>query len=65
MTVVFIAVLILVPEHSERMRAATKGYAEMHLIPGAGHAMSVLTDPKAYRAIDRKFLAEQFPGCRR
>ena len=52
----------ILPEHSERMKAATKGYAELHLIPGAGHAMSVLTDPKAYQAIVRKFLTEQFPG---
>ena len=37
------------PEHSERMKAATGGYAEIHLIPGAGHAMSVLTDPEGYR----------------
>lgn len=53
----------ILPEHSERMKAATKGYAELHLIPGAGHAMSVLTDPKAYQAIVRKFLTEQFPGA--
>ena len=52
----------ILPEHSERMKAATKGYAELHLIPGAGHAISVLTDPKAYQAIVRKFLTEQFPG---
>ena len=52
----------ILPEHSERMKAATKGYAELHLIPGAGHAMSILTDPKAYQAIVRKFLTEQFPG---
>jgi len=52
----------ILPEHSERMKAATKGYAELHLIPGAGHAMSVLTDPKKYQAIVRGFLTEQFPG---
>ena len=52
----------ILPEHSERMKAATKGYAELHLIPGAGHAMSILTDPKKYQAIVRKFLTEQFPG---
>lgn len=52
----------ILPEHSERMKAATKGYAELHLIPGAGHAMSVLTDSKKYQAIVRGFLTEQFPG---
>lgn len=52
----------ILPEHSERMKAATKGYAELHLIPGAGHALSILTDPKKYQAIVRKFLTEQFPG---
>ena len=52
----------ILPEHSERMKAATKGYAELHLIPGAGHALSILTDPKKYQAIVRGFLTEQFPG---
>ena len=52
----------ILPEHSERMKEATKGYAELHLIPGADHAMSVLTDPKAYRKYVADFLAEQFPG---
>ncbi|MBR2853468.1 MAG: alpha/beta fold hydrolase [Clostridia bacterium] len=50
------------PEHSERMKEATKGYAEMHLFPGAGHAMSILTDPKSYGEYVANFLAEQFPG---
>ena len=50
------------PEHSERMKEATKGYAEMHLFPGAGHAKSILTDPKAYGEYVASFLAEQFPG---
>ena len=50
------------PEHSERMKEATGGYAEIHLVPGAEHAMSILTDPKAYREYVANFLAEQFPG---
>ena len=50
------------PEHSERMKEATKGYAEIHLFPGADHAMSILADPKAYRKYVADFLAEQFPG---
>ena len=53
---------VIPPEHSERMKKATKGYAEMHLVPGADHAMSVLTDPKAYREYVASFLADQFPG---
>ena len=51
----------ILPEHSERMKEATKGYAELHLIPGADHAMSVLTDPEAYRKYVADFLAGQFP----
>lgn len=39
----------IVPEHSRRMRAETKGASELVLIPGAGHAQSVLTDPDLYR----------------
>ena len=50
------------PEHSERMKEATKGYAEIHLVPGAEHAMSILTDPKGYRQYVASFLTEQFPG---
>ena len=52
----------ILPEHSERMKNATKGYAALHLIPGADHAMSVLTDPESYRKFVAGFLAEQFPG---
>ena len=44
------------PEHSRRMREATGGYAEIRLIPGAGHAMSVLTEPEMYREAVAKFL---------
>lgn len=52
----------IAPEHSKRMKEATKGYAELHLIPGAGHAKSILTDPKAYREYVANFLAGQFQG---
>ena len=52
----------ILPKHSKRMKEATKGYAELHLIPGADHAMSVLTDPEAYRKYVADFLAGQFPG---
>ena len=51
----------ILPEHSERMKAATKGYAEMHLIGGAAHAMSAIADPKAYGEYLAGFLASQFP----
>ncbi len=52
----------ITPDHSEKMKNATKGYAEVHLIPGAGHAASVLTDPDAYRKYVADFLAGQFSG---
>ena len=52
----------IAPEHSKRMKEAAKGYAELHLIPGAGHAKSILTDPKAYREYVANFLAGQFQG---
>ena len=46
----------VLPENSEKMKAATQGYAELHLIPGAAHADSVLTAPEAYREIVSAFL---------
>ncbi len=46
----------ILPEHSERMRQATRGYAELHLIPGAEHAMSILTDPKSYQQLVSDFI---------
>ena len=52
----------ILPEHSEKMKAMTKGYAELHLIDGAAHAMSVITGPDAYRKYVAAFLAAQFPG---
>ena len=48
----------ILPEHSERMKAATQGYAELRLIPGAGHAASMLTDPDLYAETVRSFLAQ-------
>lgn len=44
------------PEHSERMREATRGYSEVHLIANAGHAQSVLVNPVEYEARVRAFL---------
>jgi hypothetical protein len=52
----------ILPEHSQRMKEATRGYAEVHMIPGAGHAMSVLTDPEGYKNLVSAFLSKEFPG---
>ena len=49
------------PEHSEKMKNATQGYAEIRLIPGAGHAQSVLKAPDAYREYVTGFLKKLFP----
>ncbi len=45
------------PDNSRRMSEATAGYSELHLIPGAGHAKSVLTDPGLYAEIVKTFIA--------
>ena len=47
----------ILPEHSERMQQMTKGYSELHLIPGAAHAASVLAAPEEYKEIVESFLA--------
>ena len=52
------------PEHSQRMMKDTKGYAEVHLIPGAGHAESILTDPETYQQLVSSFLEKQFPDVK-
>ena len=39
----------ILPKNSQDMAARTSGYSEVHLIPGAEHAMSILTDPVKYR----------------
>ena len=52
----------ILPEHSENMKKETKGYAELHLMKGAAHAMSVIADPDTYREYVAAFLARQFPG---
>ena len=51
----------ITPEHSKKMMKDTEGYAEVHLIPGAGHAQSVLTDPETYRQLVSSFLKNRFP----
>lgn len=49
----------ILPKNSEDMAGRTKGYSEIHLFPGAGHAESILTDPTAYRAYVEAFLQTQ------
>ena len=46
----------ILPAHSEAMRKATRGYSELHLIPGAGHAASVLTAPDDYARYTDEFI---------
>lgn len=52
----------ILPEHSERMSKATKGYAELRLVPGADHAMSVLTAPDRYKEYVSDFIEKQVSG---
>lgn len=46
----------ILPENSENMAKKTHGYHEIHMIPDAGHAESVLTDPQAYKGYVEKYL---------
>ncbi|MBQ6583136.1 MAG: alpha/beta fold hydrolase [Mogibacterium sp.] len=46
----------IVPEHSAAFHEANQGYSERKLVPGAGHAASVLTDPELYRNYVEDFL---------
>ena len=46
----------ILPKNSEDMAARTKGYQEFHLIPGAGHAESILTAPELYQEYVTAFL---------
>ena len=48
---------LILPKNSQDMAARTKGYSEVHLIEGAGHAESVLVDPAGYRAYVEAFLS--------
>ena len=47
----------ILPKNSEDMAARTQGYCELHLIPGAGHAESILTDPALYMDYVHAYLA--------
>lgn len=46
----------ILPKNSQDMAAATHGPSEIHLIPGAGHAESILTQPDEYRHYVTEFL---------
>lgn len=46
----------ILPRHSENMQKATKGYSEIHVIPEATHAASVLTAPEDYQRYVEGFL---------
>ena len=52
---------LIPPSNSERMKQDTQGYALVRIIPGAGHAMSVLTAPEEYREQVTSFLKSLFP----
>ena len=47
----------LIPcSHAKEMHEANKGYSEFYIVPGAEHAMSVITDEASYRARVKSFL---------
>ena len=46
------------PANSEAMQKATRGYSELHLIEGAGHAQSMLKNPQEYREIVDQFIGK-------
>ncbi len=46
----------ILPQNSEDMYNRTKGIREYHLIVGAGHAESILTDPESYKQFVEDFL---------
>ena len=50
------------PKHSEEMKAATKGYSELHIIDGASHAQSVLVNPGEYKKIVELFIGRIDPS---
>ena len=48
----------ITPDHSRRMFDAARGEKQLVLIPGASHAMSVLTNPRMYADAVGAFLEE-------
>ena len=51
------------PENSMEMQKTTAGYSELHLIPDAGHALSMYTHPDQYAEIVRCFLEKAGIGA--
>ena len=47
---------LIPPKNAEMMAAATKGVSECHIIPGAGHAESVLKEPELYSNYVENFI---------
>ncbi|MGN0241600.1 MAG: alpha/beta hydrolase [Candidatus Weimeria sp.] len=47
----------ILPEHSQKMYSRTQGYKELHIIPDAEHASSVLTAPEEYAKTVKDFLS--------
>ena len=52
----------IVPDNSRRLMEASDGYTELHLILGAGHAESVLTEPEMYGSYVKEFLSHVETG---
>lgn len=48
----------ITPKNSEDMAKSRKGYSEIHLMAGAGHAESVLVQPEQYEQYLSEFLAK-------
>ena len=46
----------ILPKNSEDMLSATNGRSELYLIPGAGHAESMLNEPELYKEYAEPFL---------
>ncbi|MBR7040939.1 MAG: alpha/beta hydrolase [Clostridia bacterium] len=46
----------ILPKNSEEMAKRTKGYKELYIVPGAGHAESVLEAPEEYKEHVAAFL---------
>ena len=54
--------MLIPPEHSKRMKEATKGYAEVEVFPGAGHASCVFADGERYEKNVKDFILQVESG---
>lgn len=52
----------ITPDHAERMHAATAGYSELHLFPGAAHAESIVSAPDQYAEVVERFVRQAEEG---